>query len=87
MENQKCECKGNIKNCLYCLGTGLIINEKMAEEIIEKTQVVYCPECSQQNRIYLEKFLEPPLCYKCGERLFKPKSNPFNLPPFQRKIL
>lgn len=82
---KKCQCRGEIKNCLYCNGSGLIIDEKAAKEIIKNTQVVYCPECSQQNRINLEKLLEPPFCYKCGGKLFKPNVNVFSSPPFQKK--
>lgn len=82
---KKCKCRGAIKNCLYCQGSGLIFDEKAAKEIIKNTQVVYCPECSQQNRVNLEDASKTPLCYKCGEKLFKPNLNVFNSPPFQKR--
>jgi NADH pyrophosphatase NudC (nudix superfamily) len=73
---------------MYCQGSGRVEanSYKAVDEIMEKTRVVYCAACGEQNRVQEKALSSIALtCHKCKAELFNPGVSPFDLPPFQRR--
>ncbi|MEW6737828.1 MAG: hypothetical protein AB1489_41490 [Acidobacteriota bacterium] len=86
---EQCRCRGEISNCLYCQGTGIIDPNQYekADTTLLVTSVIHCPSCGCQNRLADENIskYQQVSCYACQQPLFDNTRSPFDKPPFNRK--